>query len=210
MTAWWNALSVLQQVLFVIACATTIFMIIQIITMLIGSGHEDGFDMDTNVDAETGDTFNDENVFSLFGLKIISIRTIVAFFCIGSWLMFTLCYVIHWGLALLFGILAGFAAALAIAFFMKAIEKLQNSGNLEIKSSVGKNGEVYLTIPADRKGTGKVNIFLQERYVELDAVTDNDEAIPTGSNVNIIGAINQGTVVVELNDKNAKLKREDK
>ena len=38
MEFWWNNMLTLQKVLFIVACATTLIMVIQIILMLVGAG----------------------------------------------------------------------------------------------------------------------------------------------------------------------------
>ena len=200
MTAWWNGLSGYQHVLFVIACATTLIMIVQIIMMLFGFGDDSSFDVDTDVDmsADGGDIYNDEGMgLTIFGMRILSVRTILAFFAIGSWVIFTLVEVLPVWAATLLGIVAGVLAAFGVAFMMKSVEKLQSSGNVEIQNAVGKTAEVYLTVPAKRSGTGKVNVFVQERYVEFDAVTDDEEPIKTGAMAKIVATLNQGTLIVE-------------
>ena len=74
---------------------------------------------------------------------------------------------------------------------------MQDSGNLAIENTVGKVAEVYLTVPQKNGGSGKVNVFCQERYVELDAVTDSLDPIKTGERVKVVSALGEGTVVVE-------------
>lgn len=196
MTKWWNDLHSFQQVLFVIACAATLFMIVQIILLAIGSGDNDAsFDSDTSIDDV--DTFNDGGVgVTIFGLRILTVRSVIAFLAVGSWLTFALFYPIRFW-AILPGVAAGVAAAFGIAAFMKVTEKLQENGNLKIENTVGKTAEVYLTIPANRGGNGKINVYVQERYAEMEAVTDSDTPIKTGEKVKITGTLNEGTVVVE-------------
>lgn len=205
MAAWWNGLSGYQHVLFVIAAATTLIMIVQIIMMLFGFGDDSSFDVDTDVDMSGGDVYNDEGMgLTIFGLRILSVRTILAFFAIGSWVTFTLVEVLPVWAATLLGVIAGLIAAFGVAFLMRSVEKLQSSGNIEIQNAVGKTAEVYLTVPASRAGTGKVNVFVQERYTEFDAVTDGDEPLKTGTMVKIVGTVNQGTLIVESIGKGAE------
>ncbi|MCI8413799.1 MAG: hypothetical protein HFE47_06910 [Clostridia bacterium] len=196
MTKWWNEMHGFQQVLFVVACAATLFMIVQIILLAIGSGDNDAtFDADTSVDDV--DTINDGGVgLTIFGLRILTVRGVIAFLAVGSWLTFALFYSIRF-YALIPGIAAGIGAAFVIALFMKAMDKLQGSGNLKIENTVGKTAEVYLTVPALRAGNGKVNVYVQERYAEMEAVTDSPAPIKTGEKVKIIDTLNEGTVVVE-------------
>ncbi len=198
MAAWWNGLTGYQQVLFVIAAATTLIMIVQIIMMLFGFGDDSSFDGDVDVDADGSDGYNDEGMgLTIFGMRILSVRTILAFFAIGCWVVFTLIEVLPVWAATLLGIVAGVLAAFGVAFMMKSVEKLQSSGNVEIQNAVGKTAEVYLTVPAKRSGTGKVNVFVQERYVEFEAVTDEDEPIKTGATAKIVATLNQGTLIIE-------------
>ena len=195
MTEWWNNLHTFQQVLFVIACAATLFMIVQIILLAVGSGDNDSsFDADTSIDDV--DTINDGGVgLTIFGLRVLTVRGIIAFLAVGGWLTFALFYPIKF-LALIPGIAAGIAAGVGISAFIKATEKLQDSGNLKIENSVGKTAEVYLTVPALRSGNGKVNVYVQERYVELEAVTDSEEPIKTGEKVKVVDTMDNGTLVV--------------
>ena len=43
------------------------------------------------------------------------------------------------------------------------------------RSAVRSFAALYLTIPPERSGKGKINILIQERYAEYEAVTDNKE-----------------------------------
>lgn len=211
MTQWWNALSLMQQIVFVIACATTLFMLGQIVMMLIGFGESDvdadAGDIDVpDTDAPTLDVDpghpEGDGGFRLFGLKIFTVRSIIAFFCIGSWVAFTMEYFLRWPLALLIGIVAGLAAGLLMAYVMHALMKLQSSGNIDVTNSVGAEADVYLTVPAHRESRGKINLTLQERFVELEAVTDCEEPLETGTRVRVVEALDEETVRVEpLGDK---------
>ena len=51
-------------------------------------------------------------------------------------------------------------------------------------------------MPALRSGNGKVNVYVQERYVELEAVTDSEEPIKTGEKVKVVDTMDNGTLVV--------------
>ncbi len=205
MAQWWNnSLSTYQQVLFVIAVATTLIMIVQIIMMFVGIGDDSSYDGTDAHDGGGGDDCtadhaNDAGFGMIFGLRVLSVRSILAFFAIGSWVVFTFCSIDNmpdWA-ATLIGIAIGVGAAFLVAFLMKSIEKMQSSGNIEIKNTVGSSAEVYLTVPAKRGGNGKVNVYVQERLVEFEAVTDNDEPIKTGTKVRVTGTVDEGTVVVE-------------
>ena len=196
MEKWWRDMHGFQQVLFVIACATTIFMIVQIIMLAVGSGDNDAtFDPDTDI-GDTDVINNDVAGFSMFGLRLLSVRTVIAFFAIGSWVTLALFYAIRWW-SILPGVAAGLLSAVGIAYFIKAVEKLQNDGTLQIKHALNRIGEVYLTIPAARQAAGKVNVNMQESYVELEAMTDRAEPLPTGARVKVVGILSDSCVLVE-------------
>ena len=80
---------------------------------------------------------------------------------------------------------------------MKAVLKRQSNGTLQLGSAVGKTGQVYIPIPPKGTGRGKINIVVQDRYVELDAVTDSEDTLRTGETVRVISTDEMGLVMVE-------------
>ncbi len=185
-----------QQVLFVIGCAMAVLLIIQIIMMLIGIGDDPSFDFDSSLD---GDPFNHGEFVGLFGLKIFTIRSAITFLAIGSWVCFTLLYssMPIW-LCVVLACIAGGISAVIMAYALKKIEGLAESGNVELKSAIGKVCDVYLPIPGDKKGAGKVQIVVSSRTREYDAYTLNQEKIPTGTKVRVSDVIDETTLMVEL------------
>ncbi len=250
---WWNSMSVLQQVMFIIACAATSILVIQIILMLIGGASDGDADIDvgggadvdadisldgaSDVDADIGigsmadfdeppsvigghggisdgslldadaDASDASDAYSAapksggsilpFGLKLLSLRSILAFIAVGAWLCYTLIYVMPVYGAILVAVVGGFAAACGVAAALVGMEKLQSSGNINPNNTVGKIGTVYLTIPANRSGQGKINITVQERYAEYDAITDSDEPIPTGTEIQVTAHVGSNVLLVK-------------
>ncbi|MBP6716593.1 MAG: hypothetical protein KA154_07025 [Gemmatimonadaceae bacterium] len=130
------------------------------------------------------------------GLHLFSIRALaaaVAFFGVGGLAAQSL------GAPALLtpvaGAVAGVAAAAAVATLMRGMRRLESDQSFRLATAVGQSGDVYLSIPAHRGGTGKVHITLQERLMELDAVT-TEEFIDTGARVLVIDTIAPATVVV--------------
>jgi hypothetical protein len=60
---------------------------------------------------------------------------------------------------------------------------------------VGAQGTVYLGIPGNRAGIGKVHVNVMNRTLEYNAVTLRD-ALPTGASIVVVGVINADTVEV--------------
>jgi hypothetical protein len=93
-------------------------------------------------------------------------------------------------------VVCGFAMMFVLALLMRAVMKLRGSGNADNRNAIGVSGKVYLTVPPSRTASGKVHLMLQGTLVERDAVTDSTEAIPTGSEVLVIGLSGQTDLVV--------------
>jgi hypothetical protein len=96
---------------------------------------------------------------------------------------------------LVFAGAAGFAAMFLVAWMMRGLHRLKAEGNVRIERAVGARGTVYLSIPADRGGMGKVLLNLQNRIVEYDAISAQGE-LPTGAKVVVTGIVGPGTVEV--------------
>ncbi len=189
METWWNSLNSLGRVYFCIGLAATVLLILQIITLLFGLGDDD-LDVDLNGDGEA-----DASIAAGDGFNLFTFRGLVAFFAIGGWTGYILA---DDGavLAIIVSVLAGLAALFAMAFIMKGIMRTRSSGNIDVQKAIGLTAEVYLTIPAAGNGLGKVNLVLEERFVELSALQTSNEPIATGSRVKITG-VSGGSLVVE-------------
>ncbi len=171
------------RVFALIAVPSTLVLVIQTVLLLFGIG--DDIDGDFDVPGDDG--------FVLFSLR--GIMTLAA---VGGWSGLMLYetgipLVVSCILALIFG----FLALVAIAWLMKVSMKLQSSGNPDLGYAIGKVGTVYIPIPAEMKGSGKVNITLQDRLVELSAVTAADRKLATGENVRVVATDETGVLVVE-------------
>lgn len=117
-------------------------------------------------------------------LRIFTLRGFVAFFAVFGWsglvmLKGGLGTVVSVFLAFVFGALMMVLVALLFDWLLKC----QYDGTMNPKDAVGKEGEVYLTVPAQKQGAGKVNVLVGGSLTEFDAVTDGREDIPTGAKV---------------------------
>ena len=207
MFAWWESLSTFSQVLACMAIPATLILLIQTILTLIGIG-DNGVDSDigdADIDADAADgvfgaelTDGDSDPSGLDGLRIFSVRGIIAFFVVFGWTgilldALSLSPVISVGV----GAVAGFLIMLLIALLFRAVMKLESDGNVDNRNALGVSGTVYLKIPPNREGTGKVNIMIQGSYCERDAVTDENEALPTGCEIVVMSLSGQNTLVVK-------------
>lgn len=98
--------------------------------------------------------------------------------------------------AFIVAILAGVAAMYLVYWLFKQVFRLQHAGNENIRNSIGLPATVYVPIPGNRGGTGKVLFLLQNRTVEYQAVTEDSERLTTGQKVVVVGIVNSDTVRV--------------
>ncbi len=191
---WWSALSVLQKVHWAIAIPSTLVFLIQLIITLTA-----GADSDLDVDHD-GDFTGDHDDFSgehADGMHIFSVKSILAFLMFYGWgglVAIEKGMHIWWGVSAI-SLILGTIMMLFTAWIFFMLLKLQSSGTMNIDNALGKEGEVYLTIPAKKNGTGKVQIIIQGSYRTLDAVTEDIEDIKTGSFVEVVEVVNDTLVV---------------
>ena len=92
-------------------------------------------------------------------------------------------------------LVAGTAAMFGTAVAMRWMLGFDDDGTVSIHGAVGATGTVYLTIPGERKGSGKVMLTLQSRIVEYQAVT-SDALLPTGAPIMVVEVVGPDTVHV--------------
>lgn len=206
MTQWWDQLSLISQIFALIAIPSTLVLLIQTILLFFGIGGGDsdgdissgGIDLDGDGIPDIPDSDAGGGVESGSGLALFSIRGIVAMLCIGGWsglvmLEAGLPVILSVILAINFGMLALFA----LAYMMKLASKLQSSGNIDLGNAIGKTGRVYLPIPPSATGSGKINIVVQDKYIEVDAMTTASRKLATGEAVRVVSTDETGLLVVE-------------
>lgn len=178
---WWQNLTTLQQVYFCIALLFSVILVIQFVLLLLGiGGDSEGLDL-------TGDGETDISVDLDSGLAMFTLKGMIAFFSVGGWVGFTLgdgSMKSVW--VILISIGTGLIALVAVGFLMRSVTKLQQNGTMDIKNAVGKTAEVYLTIPAKCSSCGKITVEVQGQLTELDAMTESEEPIKTGTKVKVV------------------------
>ncbi|WP_428308582.1 hypothetical protein [Lacipirellula sp.] len=88
--------------------------------------------------------------------------------------------------ALLLALAAGWGAMYGMYWLMRSVGRFASSGNERIGNAVGRRATVYIPIPANGQGKGKVQVSIQNRIVEFQAVTDEGERLRTGESVEVI------------------------
>jgi membrane protein implicated in regulation of membrane protease activity len=91
---------------------------------------------------------------------------------------------------------AGLAAMYGMYWLMQMIYSLGSSGNERIGNALGRRATVYIPIPAEGRGAGKVQLTMQNRIVEFQAVTDEADRLKTGETVEVVAVAGSDLVRV--------------
>jgi len=91
---------------------------------------------------------------------------------------------------------AGLGAMYAVYAMLRGMRSLRAEGTAQIRRAMGQQATVYLHIPAQEKGAGKIQINLQNRTMEYLATTPGD-AIPCGAKVVVTKVLGSDTVEVQ-------------
>lgn len=178
-------------------------MVCQFVMTLMGMGDDGGgydgghggLDHDTALaTAADGSTQHPDSSW-LFG--VLSFRTLVAaaaFFGIAG--KAARASGLGEGVSLLVAVGVGVAAMYGTYWILRAISGLASSGNERISSALGRRGTVYVPIPPDGKGAGKIQLSMQNRIVELQAVTDEPQRLATGDAVEVVALAGSDVVRV--------------
>ena len=195
MINWWNSMDLTGQIFALIAIPSTLVLLVQSVMLIFGAGAGDGgLDLDGDGIPDTPGSEGDGDG----GLALFSLRGIMSFGAIAGWSGLVMRGAgIPLGVNVLLAAAFGFLAMVGIAWIMKLAAKLQQNGNLDIGYAVGRVGTVYIPIPPNMTGTGKINLTIQERFVEIDAKTAADRKLGTGESVRITATDPAGMVIVE-------------
>jgi membrane protein implicated in regulation of membrane protease activity len=187
-SSWWNAHSAPLQVFWGLAIIFTILFLIQTIIALIGLDFDSDTDVDIDLDLDLdGDMEGGVHLDSGADLQILSVRGFIVFCMLFGW---SGLIVLHNGgsltMAFIVSILSGLTAMVGVAYMFYGFMKMQSEGNIHIENAMGESGDVYLRVPANLGGKGKVHVKVQGQLKEFDAMTRGKKEIPTGAKIKVV------------------------
>lgn len=173
--------------LWFIAIPVSVIFLIQTIMTFAGADTADGLSADFDSDLSHGDA-----PFQLF-----SLRNLINFLLGFSWGGISFYSTIASSTILILVALA-IGVSFLILFFIviRQIQKLGEDNSFRITDTISNSAEVYLAIPANMSGKGKVLISVKGSTRELEAMTFQDR-IPTGSMVKIVKVESDNILIVE-------------
>jgi hypothetical protein len=183
----------METVYLVCALSGGTLLVCQFVLGLLGLGGE--HDLDGDHDLDTDHEVGHDHTGATF-LTVLTFRTVttsLAFFGLAGLAAGPMIAddTVTFGVALA----AGAAALVFVVWLMKSLHKLKADGTARVDRALGQSGTVYLTVPGQKSGVGKVTLALQNRTVELQAVTQA-ETLPTGSQVVVVSVLGPDTVEV--------------
>ena len=195
MKDWFLNLSVMEQVYFWLAIVSTVFLIVQVVLMCFSS-----FGGDIDIDGD-----GDIDVDADSGVSIFTVKSITAFFAVGSWAGLLTCALasdkLQW-LSIIIALVSGAAAMAVVVVAFRLMLKLQCNGIFQIEKLVGTRATVYVSVPPTRSGRGKITLNAQGKFMELDAITDCEERIPVDEQIEIVSTENECAVVKRIEKEN--------
>lgn len=176
---WWEAQNWAQQVFWLTAIVSSLFLAIFSALSLYELSQADG----TEADHRSSRVFNP--------------RTILTFFTAFGWAALLLHYLeLPLWVVVLFATAGGLLAAAFAKALLRFILLLAPGHKPADEQLMQTTGRVLEPIPPHRNGFGKVHITLRDAPYELEAITGGGELQP-GAPVRVIGVIDGRVLLVE-------------
>lgn len=177
----------IQRVFWYIALPASVIFIIQSTLTILGTDAADGTsaDFDSNLQGES-------EPFQLF-----SFRNLINFMLGFGWS--GIVFVPHISSPFLLLLITTACGAAFVAVFFLVIQqlmKLSEDNSFKIENTINHQGSVYIPIPANKSGTGKIQISVKGSMHELNALTNGDR-LESGTLVRVIQVAGDSMVEVE-------------
>lgn len=188
-TNWYSALPSILQLFWGCAIVSSFVFLVQAILTLLGMDGDSDFDLDASASSDTMDLGG--------GLSLFSVRSFVNFFVGFGWAGIGFYNLIPqpWLLYVIAAVIGCFFVWLYF-FIRRQTMRLQSDGSINVKKCIGSHCDVYLRIPAENSGTGKVQISINGSIHEYSAVTKG-ALLPSGSRVRVVDVMDNDVFVVE-------------
>lgn len=184
MVEYFSNMETAQSIYWYIAIGASLVFVLLTIVSFIGGG-------DTDVDADA-DVDSGESPFHIF-----SFRNIINFLLGFGWTGVVFYksinnHILLTAIAIVVGAIFVFAFLLVVRSFFGLAE----NNTFKLEDTIGQTGDVYLKIPANKTGRGKVLISIKGSVRELEAVTMEENTITTGKTVKVV-ALDGTNLIVE-------------
>jgi membrane-bound ClpP family serine protease len=129
--------------------------------------------------------------------QVFSLRNLISFLLGFSWTGISFYNSIaNASLLILLSTTIGVLFVLFFFLIIKQIQRFAEDNSFKYSKTINKTGEVYLTIPENRSGYGKVLISVNGSVHELEAMTENDK-IESGKLIKVVKIESDKILIVE-------------
>ena len=181
-------MNITLQVYWYIAIGASVFFIVQTIATFVGMGGGEA-DVDTDTSVGHGD----------FPFHFFSLRNLVSFLLGFGWTGVSLYKSITSSLVLLIAaILVGLLFIAIFFFIIKSLLKLSEDNSFKIEDTLGKTGDVYIPIPPQKSGKGKVFVSVKGSTHELAAITNDEAPLKAGCLVKVLRVEDKTLIVTAV------------
>jgi len=178
----------LLRIFWLVAIPSSLIFIIQTIMTFVGADTADG-GMDTDFDADMDGSGAQFQPFSL--------RNLINFLLGFSWTGISFYQTIsNPTVLLIIALVVGLLFVYLFFLIIAQIQKLAEDNSFKITSTLNKTADVYLTIPGQKSGKGKIMISINGSFHELEAMTEQ-EKITTGTVVKVVKIESGDILIVE-------------
>jgi membrane protein implicated in regulation of membrane protease activity len=184
---WWTDLTPASQFFWTVAVFATVMQFFMLLGVMVGGAP----------DLDHGADFSDASTDVASGIKLVSMRVIIAF-GIGFGWAGVLALREGWPLwqATLAALSSGLVFMGLVYGAMRLLFSMRDDGTLDYRNALGLTGKVYVTIPARRGGVGQIELMIQGRLITAQAVSDGEVALHQNDFVKVTAVEGQTTLVV--------------
>ncbi len=177
---WWAEKATLEQIFWFCALPASFILVILLITTFLGGDIDSGpGDVDLDIELDDG-----------AGFQFFTFKNLVGFFTIFGWVgVGCVRNGVDTNLTFVISTVCGLLMMVIMASIFYFMSRMEEDGTMKFSNAIGRMGEVYMRIPANGQGFGKVQINVQGTVRELDAINADAEDLPTGSLIKVIEII---------------------
>ena len=185
---WWEGLSTVLKIYWGLAIPFSLFFLLQLVLSFLGSESPDDLP-DAEVEADHGVPF-----------QFLTLKNLVGFFTIFAWTGIA-CTEAGYsnGVTLLLATVAGLLMVGLMVGLFYLMTRSGADGTMNIRKAIGQVGEIYLRIEPRRSSTGKIQVNVSGTLRTLDAMTDDDQPLPSGQLARVVEIVNENILLVTSN-----------
>ncbi|GAA0875915.1 hypothetical protein GCM10009118_23240 [Wandonia haliotis] len=188
MMDFFNQFEPLLRTFWFIAIPASLIFLVQTVLTFIGSDASDGLNADFDGDMSA----DSDGPFQLF-----SLRNLINFLLGFGWGGISFWNSIeNKTILILVAAVIGLVFLFLFFFIIRQIQKLQEDNSFHISKTLHKTGTVYLRIPENKTGVGKVQVSVNGSVHELNAVTSG-VTLESGSVIRVLEVVDDNLLLVE-------------